>query len=645
MHGFPTDVPLAREAPPMIPMLPRFFCTLCLALTLSVGAFVRAEPALLPLEQAFRLSATVVDATTVEVRFDIADGYYLYRDKFGFAAGQAALGPADIPPGKMKKDEIFGDVEVHRGVLPIRLPLGSMPDTPITLTVRSQGCADAGICYPPSEQTLVLDPANPGVRVNAAGFDEAAGASVLERLRGLGGRSEPPVATTAEPAASQAQPAVAPSGDEPSMIDSLMRSGNLWLIAVSFLGFGLLLSFTPCVLPMVPILSGIIVGHGAHISRGRAFALSAAYVLGMAATYALAGVAAGLSGTLLSAALQNAWVLGGFALVFVVLSLSMFGFYELQLPTALQSRLSDTANHQRGSIGGLLLMGAASALIVGPCVAAPLAGALLYIAQSGDAVLGGLALFAMALGMGVPLIAVGVASRSLLPHTGPWMEGVKRFFGVLLLATAIWIASPVLPGLVTMLAWAALLIASSIYLRALDPLPAHASGWHKLWKGVGVITLLAGASLLIGAAAGSRDVLQPLAVLRGGAAAAPVAPAFQPVGNTAELDARLAAATAPVMLDFYADWCVSCKEMERFTFSDPQVAAQMAGMTLLKADVTSNSAEHQALLKRFGLFGPPGILFFDQSGQEIAGTRVIGFVPAGPFSSTLGRAIAASGSR
>jgi thiol:disulfide interchange protein DsbD len=290
-------------------------------------------------------------------------------------------------------------------------------------------------------------------------------------------------------------------------------------------------------------------------------------------------------------------------------------------------------------------MGAASALIVGPCVAAPLAGALLYIAQSGDAVLGGLALFAMALGMGVPLIAVGVASRSLLPHTGPWMEGVKRFFGVLLLATAIWIASPVLPGLVTMLAWAALLIASSIYLRALDPLPAHASGWHKLWKGVGVITLLAGASLLIGAAAGSRDVLQPLAVLRGGAAAAPVAPAFQPVGNTAELDARLAAATAPVMLDFYADWCVSCKEMERFTFSDPQVAAQMAGMTLLKADVTSNSAEHQALLKRFGLFGPPGILFFDQSGQEIAGTRVIGFVPAGPFSSTLGRANAASGSR
>ncbi|MBL8475739.1 MAG: protein-disulfide reductase DsbD [Methyloversatilis sp.] len=630
----------------MIPLLPRVLRALSLLLILSVGVLARAEPALLPLEQAFRLSATVVDATTVEVRFDIADGYYLYRDKLGFAAEQAALGVADIPPGKMKKDEIFGDVEVHRGVLPIRLPLTAAQDTPITLTVRSQGCADAGICYPPSEQILVLDPANPGVRVNAAGFDEPAGASVLDRLRGLGGRSEPAAEPAAAPAlAPPSLPSAAPAGDESSMVAGLMRSGNLWLIAVSFLGFGLLLSFTPCVLPMVPILSGIIVGHGAHISRSRAFALSAAYVLGMAATYALAGVAAGLSGTLLSAALQNAWVLGGFALVFVVLSLSMFGFYELQLPTALQSRLSDTANHQRGSIGGLLLMGAASALIVGPCVAAPLAGALLYIAQSGDAVLGGLALFAMALGMGVPLIAVGVASRSLLPHTGPWMEGVKRFFGVLLLATAIWIASPVLPGLVTMLAWAALLIASSIYLHALDPLPAHASGWHKLWKGVGVIALLAGASLLLGAAAGSRDVLQPLAVLRGGATAASAAPAFQPVGSAAELDARLAGATAPVMLDFYADWCVSCKEMERFTFSDPQVAAQMAGMTLLKADVTANSAEHQALLKRFGLFGPPGILFFDRSGQEIAGTRVVGFVPAEAFSSTLSRAIAASGPR
>jgi thiol:disulfide interchange protein DsbD len=628
----------------------RLMCRFFLLLTLFGSASLRAEPDLLPLEQAFRLSARVVDASTVEVRFDIADGYYLYRDKFAFAAGQAVLGVADIPPGKMKKDEIFGDVEVHRGQLPIRLPLTATPDTPITLTVRSQGCADAGICYPPSEQTLTLDPARPGERVTASGFDErASGGNLLDRLRG--GLAQAPVDTAPEASARPASPPeAAPSAgkasvDESSVVAGLMRSGSLWLIAASFFGFGLLLSFTPCVLPMVPILSGIIVGHGAHITRGRALLLSAAYVLGMAATYAVAGVAAGLSGTLLSAALQNAWVLGGFSIVFVLLSLSMFGFYELQLPTALQSRLSETANHQRGSVGGLALMGAASALIVGPCVAAPLAGALLYIAQSGDALLGGLALFAMALGMGAPLIAVGVASRSLLPHTGPWMESVKRFFGVLLLGTAIWIVSPVLPGLVTMLAWAALLIASSVYLHALDPLPAHASGWHRLWKGVGVIALLAGASLLIGAAAGSRDVLQPLGVLRGGIAATPSAPAFQPVGSSAELDARLAQATRPVMLDFYADWCVSCKEMERFTFSDPAVAAQMAGMTLLKADVTANSADHQALLKRFALFGPPGILFFDRSGQEIPGSRVIGFLPADAFASTLAGAIAASSGR
>ncbi len=607
-------------------------------LALLATAPVRAEPELLPLEQAFRLSAQVVDRNTVEVRFDIADGYYLYRDKLGFAAEQAALGTPDIPPGKMKKDEIFGDVEVHRGQLSIRLPLSASGET-VRLKVASQGCADAGVCYPPSEQTVLLDPAQPGVRVWPVGLDgDNAGGGLLDRLRGRAMSSE--ASAPVEAPVASAAPA-----DDGSLAAGLLRGGNLWLVAVAFFGFGLALSFTPCVLPMVPILSGIIVGHGAHISRGRALALSLAYVAGMAVTYAVAGVAAGLSGTLLSAALQNAWVLGGFALLFVVLALSMFGFYELQLPTALQSRLSDTANRRRGSYGGIVAMGALSALIVGPCVAAPLAGALLYIAQTGDAALGGLALFALALGMGAPLIAVGVASRSLLPHTGPWMEGVKRFFGVLLLATAIWIAQPVVPALLVMLAWAALLIASSIYLHALDPLPAHAKGWHKLWKGVGVIALLAGASILIGAAAGSRDPLQPLSVLRGGAAAAEAKPVFEPVRSVAELEARLSAATRPVMLDFYADWCVSCKEMERFTFADPQVTARLAGFTLLKADVTANDAEHQALLKRFDLFGPPGILFFGPGGREIDSARTVGFVPAEAFAASLDRVIAASSAR
>ncbi|HMZ76706.1 MAG TPA: protein-disulfide reductase DsbD, partial [Rhodocyclaceae bacterium] len=392
--------------------------------------------------------------------------------------------------------------------------------------------------------------------------------------------------------------------------------------------------------PMIPILSGIIVGHGHAISRGRAFTLSLLYVLGMALTYTAAGVAAGLSGTLLSAALQNPWVLGGFALVFVALSLSMFGFYELQLPTALQSRLSDRANHQPGgSPAGVILMGALSALIVGPCVAAPLAGALLYIARSGDALLGGAALFTMALGMGAPLLLVGVAARSALPRPGPWMEGVKRAFGVMLLGVAVWLVSPVLPAVVPMLAWAGLLIMSAIYLHALDPLPPHAAGWQRFWKGIGVVALLTGAALFIGALAGSRDPLQPLAILRAQAAAPAEGPHFRRIASGAELDEILKTADRPVMLDFYADWCVSCKEMERFTFADPAVARRLAGVLLLQADVTANSEDDKALLKRFDLFGPPGILFFDAHGAERRAQRVIGFQAADAFLRTLDAAL------
>lgn len=313
----------------------RTLIALLLWAALLASAPLRAEPDLLPLEQAFRLSAQVVDRNTVEVRFDIADGYYLYRDKFAFSAREAALGEPGIPPGTMKKDEIFGDVEVHRGTLNIHLPLTAGGSSAVALTVNSQGCADAGVCYPPTEQTLMLDPAQPGVRVWAAGVHDAdSGGSLLDRLRGRDSQTVNAASEARESPSSPGGAASAPSPaqDDGSVAAGLLRGGNLWLIAAGFFGFGLLLSFTPCVLPMVPILSGIIVGHGAHISRGRAFALSAAYVLGMAVTYALAGVAAGKSGTLLSAALQNAWVLGGFATVFVLLALSMFGFYELQLP-------------------------------------------------------------------------------------------------------------------------------------------------------------------------------------------------------------------------------------------------------------------------------------------------------------------------
>ncbi len=442
------------------------------------------------------------------------------------------------------------------------------------------------------------------------------------------------------PAAGSMLPAPATvDADESGKIAGILRNAGFWANLAFFFVAGLGLALTPCVLPMIPILSGIIAGQGHKNSHARGFALSLAYVLGMAVTYAAAGIAAGMTGTLLSAALQNAWVLGAFALVFVALSFSMFGFYELQLPTALQSKLSEESGHLRGGRGiGVFAMGALSALIVGPCVAAPLAGALLYIGQTGDAVLGGTALFVMALGMGVPLIAVGVAGGSLLPKTGAWMEGVKKGFGVLLLATAVWLVSPVIPPVAAMLAWAALLIIPAIFLHALDPLPPHASGWQRFWKGIGIVMLLTGAALLIGALAGSRDPLQPLAGLRGQAVAAEVNKLpFEPVRSLAELDARLAAVDRPVMLDFYADWCVSCKEMERYTFADPAVRAKMADFTLLKADVTANTAEDKALLARFGLYGPPGIIFFTPEGREIKGLRVVGFQEAPVFMKQLGQ--------
>ena len=577
-----------------------------LLLSLCFGSLAHAQEFLDP-AVAFKPSARALDGQTIEVSYEIAKGYYLYRDKFRVVIdGDAATaGTHAMPKGKEKDDDNFGKVEVYYKGVTFRVPVerNASGSLPLTLKLTSQGCADAGVCYPPQTQNVMLTLPDP--------------------------------ATTPSAAASAASGA--PSGDESGLIAATLKDAGFWAILAFFFLAGLGLSLTPCVLPMIPILSGIIAGQGHQASHARGFALSLTYVLGMALTYAAAGVAAGLTGTLLSAALQNVWVLGGFALVFVILSFSMFGFYELQLPTALQSKLSEESGHLQGGRGlGVFLMGALSALIVGPCVAAPLAGALLYIGQTGDAVLGGTALFVMALGMGAPLIAVGVAGGSLLPKAGPWMEGVKKGFGVLLLATAVWLVSPVLPAVVPMLAWAALLIIPAIFLHALDPLPPHAKGWQRFWKGIGIVMLLTGAALLIGALAGNRDPLQPLAGLRGGAMAAETKKLpFERVATLAELEQKVMAAGRPVMLDFYADWCVSCKEMEKFTFADAQVQAKLAGFTLLTADVTANSDDDKALLARFGLFGPPGILFFDTSGREIKTIRVVGYQDAGRFLQTL----------
>jgi thioredoxin:protein disulfide reductase len=393
---------------------------------------------------------------------------------------------------------------------------------------------------------------------------------------------------------------------------------------------------------MIPILSGIIVGRGQHVTRMHGFLLSLAYVLGMALTYAAVGVAAGLSGSLLSNALQTPWVLGSFAGVFVLLSLSMFGFYELQLPSALQSKLSGTSNKLHGGhLSGVFVMGALSAIIVSPCVAAPMAGALLYIGQTHDALLGGVALFSLAIGMGVPLLLVGASAGALLPKAGAWMEAIKNVFGVMMLAVAIWLISSLLPLGVVMMLWAALLILSAVYLHALDPLPHNTGGWHKLGKGIGIIILLLGIGLLIGALSGARDILRPLGALGGGQAVAQTSHLqFERVKNLAELDARVASAPGKtVMLDFYADWCVSCKEMENFTFTDSRVQAQLKNTLLLQIDLTANNEDDKAFLKHYQLFGPPAILFFNREGRELADLRVIGYQNPEQFSASVRNAL------
>lgn len=551
-------------------------------------------------DEAFKLSIASKDAQTLLADFEVAPGYYLYRERITFKlkdGSVASITGIDLPPGDMKHDPNFGNMEVYHHAFQavVHLQRSAAQPAGISLQASFQGCSEKGLCYAPIHKT----------------FDIAGG--------GI-------------------QPTAASASSESDQVRQLLGGGKLWLIATGFFGFGLLLSFTPCVFPMIPILSGIIVGQGEHPSRAHAFNLSLAYTLGMAVAYAVAGIAAGLSGHLISNALQNPWALGAGALMFVLLALSMFGFYELRLPSGLESRIADTTNRIKGGrFLGVFAMGALSALIVSPCVAAPLAGALLYIGRTHDVVLGGVALFTMALGMGVPLLAVGLSAGALLPKAGAWMNKVQNCFGVLMLAVAIWIISPVIPPALYLGLWAALLIVSAIFLHALDGLPPHAGKVMRLGKGLGVVALVAGIALLTGAFGGSQDPLKPLAGLfaNAGGKTETTLP-FKRVKNITDLESNVRSANGRyVMLDFYADWCVSCKEFERYTFADPRVSKLLENTLLLQADVTANSPEDAALLARFKLFGPPGIIFFDTSGQEIAGLQVIGYQNAEQFLVTL----------
>ena len=614
------------------------------------------DQTLLPAEEAFRLAVQPLAPDRLRLHWTIAPGTFLYRDKLaltlegpaGVSLDEVIWPEAELVPNAVRPDGSLGDVRLYRKGIEVEVPIAGLQadakTQAIALIASYQGCADIGVCYPPQKTRVELSlPAAPSsVDQDRAAAQMATGSATSTISTSSPSRSTPQPISPPPPKDSQPS---RPAQSEQDRIAATLASGSLWATLGLFFGFGLLLALTPCVFPMIPILSGIIAGHGPGISTRKAFWMSLTYILAMSLTYALAGLLAGLGGANLQAAFQDPWILSFFALVFVALALSMFGFYDLQLPSALQTRIAAFSQRQQGGhLIGVAIMGALSALIVGPCVAPPLAGALIFISQTGDALLGFAALFALGLGMGAPLLAIGTSAGKLLPRAGVWMEAVKAVFGVTLLGVAILLLERILPPALSLLLWGALLICSAIYLGAITHLPHDASGWRKLWQGLGLIMLVYGALMLVGAAGGGKDTLQPLrglnlGLVTGSTAGAPQGVQFKSIKGPAGLERELVAARSsgrPVLLDFYADWCVSCKEMERYTFSDPAVAAEMARFVLLKADVTANDTEDQALMQgRFGIPGPPAMLFFDGQGQERRERRIVGFVPAAEFAAHL----------
>jgi thiol:disulfide interchange protein DsbD len=571
--------------------------------------FGGANDDFLPIDEAFEPILSAIDGNTVEVAFRVADGYYLYKDKISVAVDstRAQTGRLELPAGDIKTDEYFGTVEVYHGDIFGRLPVARATPEPMDLQfeVNYQGCADGGICYPPATRIMTVSL---------------------------------PEATTVASLAIVAMPAASAPVSEQARLAQIITGSGMGLVIATFFGLGLLLAFTPCVLPMVPILSGIIAGEGDNISPARGFSLALSYVMGMALVYTAAGVAAAAAGLQLQAIFNQPWVLALFSSLFIVLALGMFGLFELQMPSAIQSRLASmSGNQSSGTAVGAFVMGALSSLVVTACVAPALIATLTVMAQTGDMVRGGTALFAMSMGMGAPLLLVGAAQGRFLPQAGAWMVAVKSAFGFMMLGLAIWMMSRVLPGEVTLALWGVLIFMAGVYLGGLTTLTSESLGVQKLGKGFGLLAVIYGAVLLVGSLAGSNSLLRPLAALNmaGNATTAEHRGLeFRRIKTTGDLDAAIAAAASQgksAMLDFYADWCVSCKEMEEYTFTNSGVQDALANTVLLQADVTANDDEDQDLLQRFGVFGPPTIIFFGADGVQRQGYEVVGFMKADDF--------------
>lgn len=553
----------------------------------TLGAALNNSKDFLPVREAFRLSLVDSSPTSIKLRFANAEGYYLYKHRFQFRTEPAdiALGDAQLPAGKHKTDEYFGDVEVYYEVLDVDLPLNNPSNRPFKLLVTYQGCADKGLCYPPETETLQI-------------------------------------------------------GAAPAALDGAIPSeGKGWSwheLALFFLA-GLGLTFTPCVLPMLPILSGVVLRGQVGGSRG--LVLSLAYVLPMAACFAVLGALMGVFGAELNlqARLQSAWVLVPFAAFFAVFALAMFGLYELRLPQFISGPLDRLAGNTRGgSIWGAAALGVFSSLLVSPCVSAPLAGALLYISASGDALGGGLKLFVLGLGMGAPLVLFAVGGGTLLPKSGNWMVAVRNAFGVLLLAVSVWLLERVLPGPLSLALWGLLAGGVALFLGALEFTPKTAR--QRLAQLAGLVLLVYAVAAWTGALKGESDPLRPLGRPGAAAVTASTAGAWQTITTPAELAAAQAEAKAagkPLLLDWYADWCISCKVIEREVLTAPEVASQLGAYHLVRFDMTASTPEQRALLDRYKLFGPPAILFFARNGDEWSESRVVGEITATDFAAKL----------